>query len=526
MTTPRRHREGAIRPLFDRATLSRGSTTLDPIAIRDTLRWDHVVGGRCFAVYESRVAEVDSPGDQERWAAATEGSHPVWLGAAAGIAYLQAFPLTPYGPNFTRPAEQGVRRLNLASGDWLAPLATEEGDVVSGFINSEKAVFVLSGSIPERSDAPRSYRVRRFDGRGEAPVWEKQFTSAGGRPAPGAYLWGTRGPDYASARLRGLTWLGERVLVCGGEQDDLVCLEAADGDEAWRLPRVWEFARGFIGPSVWSHYLSRFGLDRWETDKTPGLEEARRAAVEAEQVCALVAGPAVVPYVGGRDAPGYSVFVSVARGPRGGWSGYLSDCVMYELNEGGEPIGLACLPRMALPGWETGDGGVVWPCERGGFARLEPSESRSSQCGMLGGHDKLCRVSWYREMAPPAAQAWLRAGPAGDVLAFGHGRAFRTLAGGYLPRRHSEAYLFPLTAIDPGTGLDETLTLKVPFDGSVPPPETNYSSYGAPGDSERTYSLRGLQVIGSTLRIWMENQGTDAGLEYDLSRLFGDAGGR
>jgi hypothetical protein len=58
---------------------------------------------------------------------------------------------------------------------------------------------------------------------------------------------------------------------------------------------------------------------------------------------AIIAGPVVVPLPG--QSGEYSIFVVVATGAKGPWAGYLSDCIVYELNESGKPIAMTQLPR-------------------------------------------------------------------------------------------------------------------------------------------------------------------------------------
>ena len=60
----------------------------------------------------------------------------------------------------------------------------------------------------------------------------------------------------------------------------------------------------------------------------------------------LVAGPIAVPLQFERDNDTHSIFLAVARGPAKPWAGYLSDCIVYEFNDGGKPVSMATLPFM------------------------------------------------------------------------------------------------------------------------------------------------------------------------------------
>ena len=63
----------------------------------------------------------------------------------------------------------------------------------------------------------------------------------------------------------------------------------------------------------------------------------------------------------GEDTP--STFVAAVRGPAAAWSGYLSDCTLYELGDDGKVISLVTLPR-TVEGSKScrRPDGIVWKC--------------------------------------------------------------------------------------------------------------------------------------------------------------------
>ena len=178
--------------------------------------------------------------------------------------------------------------------------------------------------------------------------------------------------------------------------------------------------------------------------------EAAKERVKADD-CTLVAGPLVVPCKKTKaNEPEFSIFVAVARSRSAEWSGYLADCVVYELNETGEPIGIVNLPRM-VNGWQrqVNQKSLVWACSQGAFVKLMPSVGRSNFGGMLGGDDMIGRVVWYNQPEAPARpESWLTAGKAGDPVAFSSTHAFRTAGGGYVLKQSDSIYRFPLLALD------------------------------------------------------------------------------
>jgi hypothetical protein len=298
--------------------------------------------------------------------------------------------------------------------------------------------------------------------------------------------------------VRPLTRLGRDVRVCAGPVDNLVCLARDTGEPLWTLPRVWEYERGFIGPSVWQHTLTRGGRDVFEDkDDKPVPATGRRQAA--------VGGPVVVD--GGEGGGGARVFVAVAKGPAR-FAEYLSECVVYEVSARGTPVGVVTLPRMVRGGQAVvHNGGVVWACQGGGFVRLAPSAERDHGFGP-GGPDHLCDVEWYRGLRPARPKAWLTADPAGDPVAFGPGWAVRARSGGHVPAADAGEYRFPLGLMDLATGTARDLELRVPFTGRVPEPTTNFSRSSGAGGKDEWHALgpyllgvTGLAADGDRLRV-------------------------
>jgi hypothetical protein len=332
-----------------------------------------------------------------------------------------------------------------------------------------------------------------------------------------------RRPDFAVDSIQQLGWLADNILICAGPKEDLLCLERGTGKDRWRVPRVWEFARGFTGPSVWAHHIGRFGADGFGgDDKPPAAKE-----LEERFESAIVGGPVVVSLPEkDRDQKQTSVFVAVSRAPKSPWSGYLSDCIVYEFSESGAPIGMATLPRM-INGWQWGkiEGGVVWGCQRGGLIRLGVSENRSSFGGHLGRDDMLCRVDWYRQASARLPDAWLRTGPAGEPLAFSATHAFRVSTGGYVSKQEENVFRFPITMVDLSTSVERTLLLAVPFKGKAPKPESNFSGSNAGITTHGPYLLgvTGLEVEGQVLRIVLGMEGSATGVEFAIHPLLAES---
>src|SRR6266568_885840 len=170
-------------------------------------------------------------------------------------------------------------------------------------------------------------------------------------------------PSYARTAITSLCRLGnDRVLVCAGPSQDILALDAKSGEVVWKIERIWEFERGFVGPSVWRHFVGRFGFREGEEK----IDEQKRK--DAAATSRIIGGPVVVPF--GKEN---RIFVAVSK--RENFGGYASDCVVYEVADDGKPIALVNMPRSVIGSdYVIADGGIVWRCDKDAMARLVSSE--------------------------------------------------------------------------------------------------------------------------------------------------------
>jgi hypothetical protein len=418
----------------------------------------------------------------------------------------------------------------LAVDSTLGPKQTES--VHSVLTNGKRVVVLTAVTGHDREDREgqlASYCVNYFPAGQTRPRWTQAFPSTGDIAHPGVILlWAARAPDKVEPSVQPLTWLGEDVLVCAGPVQDLVCLAADDGKQRWRLERLWEYERGFIGPSIWRHSIGRLGSEDADKEK-PGKEDSAKKRL-ASRHHSIVGGPLVVTAPGkGGAGRGPSIFVAVARGPSH-FAEYLSDCVIYELDAKGEPLAMVTLPRMVRGEWyQVEKDGVVWACQGGAFVKLGVSSHRAGWTGMgPGGPDMLCRVAWYRHPSPARPEAWLTSDPAGDPIAFGKGLAFRVCRGGYVTDPAKPVYDFPITVIDLQTGAEDELRLSVPYTGEMLEPGANYTRSEGP-DGKPRWRTRGPYVLAITwlqtderrLRVTLGMASWSRTLEFALTDLPG-----
>jgi ankyrin repeat protein len=319
--------------------------------------------------------------------------------------------------------------------------------------------------------------------------------------------------------------MGDTLIVCAEAVQPLFCLNRDTGTTIWQLERPWEYERGFIGPSVWAHYIERFRLDRFDLD--PEDVEAQRKKFDKQFSCAIVGGPVVVPLSLNRGwLDSHSIFVAVAKGPADGLSGYISDCAVYEFNDRGKPVSMVKLPYMLRGSARTvHKDGVVWKSQSEALVRIGVSQYDRAGMGP-GGPDLLTPVTWLHRLSGSRPDAWLLADSACDAVGFGPTHAFCLPSGGYISSPSDSVYYFPLTAVDLGSGTEQLGTLHVPLEGTITAPQTNCSTRESPS-GEMTIracgpyllGVTGLRVTGERLEITLGMEHWSASVRFDLSGL-------
>jgi ankyrin repeat protein len=482
------------------------------------------------------VAQYDGKAKPGWTAKSTDGQHLQWMAGAGGIAYFLGYKVDGEGQfdRYGSPAQ--VRRLNLETGRWLGSLTAgsadrkdERTDAILAVLSGDEFVAVLSRRIkidPEERGKVRAYEVTCFRQAKDQPQWSRTFAAAGARREPGVYLFAAQTPDYADSSLRHLTWMGDTLVVCAEAMQPVLCLNPDTGSTIWRLERPWEFERGFIGPSVWSHYLERFRLRSFQL--TPGNLAAARKKFDEDFDCAIVGGPVVVPvsFKRGRFDT-HSIFLAVAKGPAKKLTGYVSDCILYEFNDQGKPVSMVKLPYM-VSGSEcvVQKDGIVWRCQNGALLRVAVAEQGGPGPGFgPGSPDLLARISWIRTLSGGQPQAWLVADPACDAVAFAQGQAFCLPRGGYVSRPDDAVYHFPVGVVDLESGGEQEWLLNVPFRGKLPAPETNYSEDAS--RARNTFHAHGpyvlgitqLRIAGNVLEVTLGMKNWSAVVRFDVSAV-------
>ena len=529
-------------PNLQNATLQIGSTVVHQIQAVTPWRLEYRLGTNRFFVLDDTVQHTVATATAPLWTnRSDDGAFLNWLAASNDVAYLLGYKPGKYGRFQGYESPPRLRRLDLKLGKWLpdVPIGREDSGQfetkgVVGVLPGDGGVIVLTGLTKKETSGNDRDNIDAFglslikDGEAKAS-WTKEIVSAGQRPSPGAFMWGVPGPQYAGSDTIRLSWLGERLLVCPGAMEPIYCLNPDTGSEIWRVERLWEYRRGFIGPSVWSHYISRFGVEELGSSDQNIDEEGK--AFDQKFQCALAGGPVIVPLEVPRREDTHSAFVAIIKGPAGGWAGYLSDCVLYELGDDGKPVSMGTLPQI-VDGSQfcVRKGGVIWKSQNQTFIKAAPSAS-APEFGMgPGGPDLLINLLWTRRVQYHDPQAWFVAGKDGDPAAFGEGYAYCVPGGGYVMKQGDKHYIFPLAAVDLSTGVDRGFVLDVPFEGQFSPPADNVST-GTSGngvESVRALNPHLLAISGITaeagdLEITLAGESNKWTLHFDIEKALQSA---
>jgi hypothetical protein len=528
-------------PELDRCTLEMEGRASKPLRVSSPDLVEHVVRDLRVQREGNTIRAFKVGEEKPQWTAkAPDETELAWLGADDKFIYFSGYKSEKKSEDWRPESPLRVRRLELDSGKWQSDLPVagkpgpKEAESIQAALTNGARVVVLTATTNDDKGFEGvgqmiSYHLSCFKVGEVGLLWSKTIPSAGNKARPGvALLWAAGAPAKVQPNVQPLAWLGDDVVVCAGPVQDLFCLEGSTGKQRWRVERVWEYERSFIGPSVWQHEFVRSGRDNQEKkdkDKQGEKGDKRRSGLQYS----IVGGPVVVNIPKGRrDKEDQSIFLAVARGPSL-YGEYLSDCLVYELNSDGEPLGLANLPRMIRGGrYRVQKDGVVWACQGGAFVKVAASHHRDLEIGGPGGPDLLCRIDWYRHLASEGPEAWLTAAPAGDPVAFGDPFAFRVCAGGHVIDPDAGVYHFPLSMIDLKTGADRAIVLHVPYKGKLPEPESNFSrSQSAEGKvrwktlGPYVLAITGLEVEDKRLRVTLGMEEWARTVAFEIEDLQG-----
>ena len=455
-----------------------------------------------------------------------------------GIAYFSALRSDDWAKNDVAR----IRCLDLEKSAWRDELEFEfdpnlHSEIVETYVDDDYfiVVAVLMKKKNSSSNSPESFWVGCFEIGKAKTHWAESFAAEKTRSSPGVYLWSSSNPDYADAGLRVFSRFDDRLLFCPEGKQPIRYLNINTGTELWACDRVWEFQRGFIGPSVWQHYIGRLRVDEGfgvAEEDNPKLVNAKKKFDENFE-CSIIGGPAIVRLAknGDNSLGGQRIFVAVSKQPKTTLGGYLGESIVYELNDGGKVISTTNLPRLVNgSNFRVDETGVIWKCQGDQLVRLEASDD-SVRIGMgPGGFDCQTSVPWVRTISGKCGRSnvWLSAGTACRSTVMLKRFLVSVIEGGFIKKKGDTVYQFPISVTDLQGGGQKDLLVKVPFSTPISAPLQNYKRTHDRYQTSGAYKLAitSFSLSDDRLQVVLGSRETAHNLEFefqrkDLFELFG-----
>ena len=317
-------------PLYEKSTLVVGNHQRKPVANNTYKGATQSIGNFSVTSTEGSVSIHNKETGKE--SSVQHDGKRKWalIKMHKGVAYFAALPSRDSDKNDVAR----IRRLELDKSAWLDDLKFGfdeklHSEIAGAYVDED--YFIVVVTLMKEKDSfslsPESFWVGCFEIGKPKSRWAKSFKAEKTRARPGVHLWSNSNPDYADAGLRVFSRFEDRLLFCPEGKQPIRCLNIDTGTELWACNRLWEFQRGFIGPSMFQHYIGRFRVDKFQDSRRrePELANAKKQ-FDKNFECSIIGGPAIVKLTKNTDSRrgGHSIFVAVSKQPQrslGGVSG-------------------------------------------------------------------------------------------------------------------------------------------------------------------------------------------------------------
>jgi len=460
-----------------------------------------------LTIDRSRLTFVDEKGST--WAASAGAEPPTFLAADHRVIYLAApHSLTASEEDKTKGSQ--ILRLDLKTGVWLRPIVLAEVGKVDTRLagmaikDGKIALLVTRYKPPYSPDEISRYELRVLNSATGDIQWSAEIPGK----AEFYSFW------HIADGIKTVQWAKDNVVVCANQSAPILSF-TSNGTLAWRLDRPWEFERGYIGPSSFTFYLARTGMEKRYAFEHPDLtkESPENKSIRGQ----IVAGPIWVPNTGKsadltqKPMTGRLV-VAIGRGPA---RGSTENCILFEISEQGNPITCTTMPFFVDQGnWQSFLDGIVFPASNGAMLRLRSSTPAASMIqGPFGHRDLTARIDWLIQDAPPEAEERLNLhlcsseGPRDDVVTYTHTKAIRASEGWYCDTLKKAPVTFPIQIVDLTTGMRSACTFTIPLSMAIPRPTTGFTETGGSFSTMTPYLVQifRLEARGHNLRIFLDD---------------------
>jgi hypothetical protein len=525
----------SLRPRLEEVRLVVGHEQIAPVLAREGVLDEFSKGAWRIEMRADALAIARSDGEAPSKTVSWKGALPRVLALEGDMAWIVN----------SEAKAPTLMRLQLERGEWLPEWTLDDKTLrlpaQTGLTSTVTCVASYAGVLyalrrDETVDERRAVHLRaivvaRLTASGK-PIWARSFACDSVTERPGAVLMAPMLTAPAAGWPIELQFHDGGLLVCARGSTSLMLLDVEKGKMLWSIDRLWEYQRGFIGPSTWRHILGRFGMHElqdpegytkearayWEERKREldRREQAFRAAYDG----AFAAGPFVVS-----KSDGYRetrVFVLVSVSPRVEWPAQLAQHYVYEIDDFIDPCSVLPVPHNAY-GWAAAvdEEGFTLALSQGAWARFSSSERRPGFGRPGNSPDCTTTMPWYRELTPTPREAWMTCDAACDAVDVEPELGVRVAGGGWIREKGESIFHFPLWLLDPRTGATRDVELLAPFDGRVEIPE---SSKGKERLPIHTWGWNGLAISGlrlsaGRLLVWLGNGSQLWCVGFDASKL-------
>ena len=485
---------------WSEATLVIQKEEQSPILIRSGKKIEYLLDERILQIEDNRIRLIDHDSSAEHWQTAVAVGSSVRLleNSRKGLV------IESFSNDYKLTEDRSkVSVHDLENGTIAATLKIPFDEKVSGIVRvigslvEESDIYLLTLAMKRDFGSNESigYRLTKFTDNELA--WSKYFESAGTLESPGAFILGTRGPGLDGARSTRLLGMEDQLLVQAGPKEHLLAVTRKDGSVIWKIPALWEYQRGFIGPSVWQYFIGRYGVEEWDVETaeqtldeyrkeqdgelTPAMEEYFldvKKKVEAakekgrSQPGWVFAGPVVLK-TGSEEEADERIFVVAATSDRKGWANYLANTVVFELRSSGEIESMIELPRLVDRNkYRVLEDRIVWKVQDGSLLHLYPSGENEN---MFSRGDTFLDFSWDRIPNVKKRTAWLKQGAFYRISLFEDSWMLSIEEGGYVDSEAKKVITYPVKITNLMNRKTATIQIQLPFEGTVAFPTTNYS---------------------------------------------------
>lgn len=517
--------DAPLSPRVEAARFVVGGREVAPIGVEPGVRGCWRVGARELRVGQNRLIVVDPALSAESRAreVALPTGELVWLASAGDCAYF-----TTSGAG----VEAAVLRLDLSQARWLEPWpwrprggpdSPGAWSILALTVDSA-GTFVLAQAPNDPDSKSVRSEVRRLDPNSGATLWSRSLDQPRATEGPGAVLLAPMRNAPLGEAPPSMAVAADRLIVCPPSGETIEQLAIADGANRNRIERPWELERAFVGPSVWQHYIGRFGLFPSPGGPEAAEVEQKRAAFEAHTKGAIVAGPYVAGAKSDEQEPRW--FVVCARMPSDGFGNQVAQQFVYEFDALGEPLSIVALPRPILgPAVELDGAAWLFACSRGSAVAVARSDSDPhSNLGMAfpgSGFDCVGRIAWFSDAPVPATRPWLASAATSDLAAVSRRLAISSLGGGEIEKPDARRIEFPFRFVDPLDGRARHARLVVPFDGQPKLPSTNFQSDGVTTRvwGSLDFAVTRVDFVGDRLELTIGSRNSAWTIDFEVALL-------